>query len=191
MSLEDIIRTLVEFVRTHQYAAVPLVFALAFGESLAFLSLLLPATTILIAISALLGAGGIAFLPIWLAATAGSVLGYWLSYWIGYVYKDGVHGIWPFRTRPEMLARGTAFFARYGTYGVFIGHFFGPLRAVVPVVAGMLAMRQAPFMIANVTSSALWSAGVLAPALLVGQWPAIKSHLGPMAAPLARLLGLK
>jgi membrane protein DedA with SNARE-associated domain len=62
-----------------------------------------------------------------------------------------------------MLPRGQLFFERYGAFGVFIGHFFGPVRAVIPVVAGMCAMRQIPFQIANVSSAFLWSAGVLAP----------------------------
>ena len=39
-----------------------------------------------------------------------------------------------------------------GAWGVFVGHFFGPVRAVIPVVAGMFAMRQLPFQVA--TSSA-------------------------------------
>ena len=42
-SLEAHAQTVVEFVRVHQAWAAPVVFALAFGESLAFISLLLPA----------------------------------------------------------------------------------------------------------------------------------------------------
>jgi membrane protein DedA with SNARE-associated domain len=44
------------------------VLALAFGESLAFVSLLLPATALLAAAGGLLGSAGIPFWPIWAAA---------------------------------------------------------------------------------------------------------------------------
>lgn len=185
MTLEQITTTLISFIQTNQAAAVPIVFALAFGESLAFVSLLVPATSILVAISALLGASGVGFFGLWLAATIGSILGYAISYWIGYIYKDQIRQMWPFAKRPEMVARGEALFARHGALGVFFGHFLGPVRAVIPVVAGMCAMPQLQFQIANVASSAMWSAGVLAPALLAGHWTELRTMLGP----LGRLLG--
>jgi membrane protein DedA with SNARE-associated domain len=56
------------------------VFALAFGESLAFISLLLPATMALFGIGALIGVSGIAFIPIFVAAACGAALGDWLSF---------------------------------------------------------------------------------------------------------------
>ena len=76
---------MVEFVRAHQAWAPPLAFALAFGESLAFLSLLIPAWAALIGIGALIGAGNLNFWPIWIAAALGAALGDWLSYWLGYL----------------------------------------------------------------------------------------------------------
>lgn len=154
---------IVEFVRANQMWAVPIVFLLAFGESLAFVSLFLPSSVILFGIGGLLGASGISFWPVWIAGGVGGTLGFALSYWIGLYFKDDVHRWWPFRTRPELLPRGQQFFDRYGALGVFAGHFFGPVRAVIPVVAGMCAMRQIPFQIANVSSAFLWSAGVLGP----------------------------
>lgn len=165
MSFAEISQQIVSFVQTHHQWAVPIVFLLAFGESLAFLSLLLPSTVILVGISGLLGAGGIDFWPVWLAAGIGGSLGYWVSYMVGHYFKDDVHRWWPFRNNPEMLPKGQQFFDRYGAMGVFVGHFFGPIRAVIPVVAGMYAMKQIPFQIANVSSAFLWAAGVLAPGL--------------------------
>ena len=166
MSIHDFTQAVIAFVRAHETWAVPVVFLLAFGESLAFLSLLLPATVILLAVGGMIGASGIAFLPVWIAAVTGSILGYAVSYWIGLYFKDDIVRIWPFSKYPEMIPRGQAFFDTYGAYGVFLGHFFGPLRAVVPVVAGMHAMKQLPFQIANVLSSALWSTGILLPGYL-------------------------
>ena len=151
--------------------AVPITFLLAFGESLAFISLILPSTVILVAMGGLLGASGVVdFFPLWFAAGLGGALGYAISYWIGVYFKDSIHEIWPFKSRPELLQRGRDFFDRWGTLGVFLGHFFGPVRAVIPVVAGTLAMKQIPFQLANVSSAFLWAAGVLAPSLFGGKW---------------------
>lgn len=166
VGLETFTEGVVAFVRTHQVWAPPIVFLLAFGESLAFLSLLLPATVILFGIGGLIAASGIAFFPVWIAAVVGSILGYGISYWIGFYFKDDIVKVWPFSRYPDMIPRGRAFFEKYGAFGVFFGHFFGPLRAVVPVVAGMYAMPQIPFHIANVLSSALWSTGILAPGFI-------------------------
>ena len=44
---------LISFVRDHQTWAAPIVLLLAFGESLAFISLLIPAWGVLVAIGAL------------------------------------------------------------------------------------------------------------------------------------------
>jgi membrane protein DedA with SNARE-associated domain len=179
MSLHEIANAVVAFVQANHQWAVPIVFLLAFGESLAFLSLLLPSTVVLVAISGLLGAGNIDFWPVWLAAGIGGSLGYALSYWLGLYFKNDVPGWWPFRNQPELLPRGQRFFDKYGAFGVFLGHFFGPIRAVIPVVAGMCAMRQIPFQIANVSSSFLWAGGVLAPGIFgMRYFEQIKHALG-------------
>ncbi len=154
----------VAFVKANQSWAPGISFILAFGESLAFISLILPATVILASIAGLLGSAGVApetIVGTWLAAGIGGALGYAVSYWLGLLFKDDIQAMWPFTSYPKMLADGRAFFARWGTAGVFLGHFFGPVRAVVPVVAGMLAMRHRLFQLLNVSSSMLWSTGIL------------------------------
>jgi membrane protein DedA with SNARE-associated domain len=170
MDFQQYAAQLVEFVRTHREWAELIVFALAFGESLAFFSLLLPASVILFSLSALVGASGLNFWTIWIAAGLGGTLGYAISYWIGYFFKDTIATYRPFSTNPDMLPRGHAFFEKWGMLGVFFGHFFGPVRAVIPVVAGIVAMPQWQFQIANVASAFLWAAGVLAPGTFGMKW---------------------
>ena len=53
--MSSIVDTTLDLVKNHQEWAVPIVFLLAFGESLAFISLLIPATIILWGIGALIG----------------------------------------------------------------------------------------------------------------------------------------
>ena len=162
--MEHFTQSVIEFVRINQGWMAPIAFLLAFGESLAFVSLILPSTVILVAMAGLLGASGMSianFFWVWFAAGLGGALGYAVSYWVGFYFKDDIDKVWPFRTRPEMLRRGREFFEKWSTLSVFLGHFFGPVRAVIPVIAGTLAMKQIPFQIANMTSAFLWAAGVL------------------------------
>lgn len=168
--MEVWISLITDFVRQHQVWAIPIVFLLAFGESLAFLSLLLPATIILLGLGALIGEAGIPFWPIYFAAVAGGFFGDWLSYWVGDHYQQRVYGLWPFTRHPAMLARGHVFFARWGIAGVFLGRFFGPLRAVVPLVAGLCGMSRLGFQLANLLSAALWAFGLLAPGAFGLRW---------------------
>jgi membrane protein DedA with SNARE-associated domain len=149
---------------------MPVVFALAFGESLAFVSLLLPATAILLALGGLIGASDIAFWPLWLAAAIGAATGDWVSYWLGYRYKRSIARIWPLSRHPDLLDRGERFFKRWGIAGIFVGRFFGPLRCVVPLIAGVFGMAQLPFQAANFSSAFIWAAGVLAPGTFGLRW---------------------
>ncbi|KPF91629.1 cytochrome O ubiquinol oxidase [Rhodopseudomonas sp. AAP120] len=159
--MEEAFRGLIDFVREHQAWAAPVVLALAFGESLAFISLVIPAWGALVAIGALVGASGISFWPVWIAGAVGAALGDWLSYWFGYRYKDRVAQIWPLSKFPGLLSRGEDFVQKWGVPSIFIGRFFGPLRASVPLAAGIFEMPYWQFQIANVLSAFVWSAVLL------------------------------
>ena len=139
-SLEAYAHQLVEFVRVHEAWAAPVVFALAFGESLAFISLLIPAWAALVGIGVLIGSGDLNFWPIWVAGSLGAAFGDWLSYWIGHKLGPPVAHMWPLSRHPNLLPKGEAFVKRWGVLAIFIGRFFGPLRASVPLVAGIFQM---------------------------------------------------
>jgi membrane protein DedA with SNARE-associated domain len=160
MSLEEHARHIIEFVRANEAWAAPIVFVLAFGESLAFVSLILPAWIALIGIGALVGAGSIDFVPVWIAGSIGAALGDWLSYWIGTKFQSSIAGVWPLSRHPYLLPRGEAFIKRWGVLAIFLARFTGPLRASVPIVAGIFAMPYWPFQLANFSSAFVW-AGVL------------------------------
>jgi membrane protein DedA with SNARE-associated domain len=161
MSIESYFHQTVEFSRAHEAWAAPIVFALAFGESLAFISLLIPAWGALVAIGALIGPSGISFWPVWIAGALGAALGDWLSYWVGVKLEYRVAHTWPLSRHPDLIPRGEAFVRKWGAPGIFIGRFFGPLRAAVPLVAGIFAMPYWSFQLANFSSAFVWSAVLL------------------------------
>lgn len=161
MNLDAYVQPIVAYVAAHAAWAPPIVFALAFGESLAFISLLIPAWAALVAIGALIGSSGLNFWPVWIAGAIGAALGDWLSYWIGVKLEYSVAKVWPLSRHPDLIPRGEAFVKRWGVFGIFIGRFFGPLRASVPLIAGIFEMPFWQFQFANVTSAFVWAAVLL------------------------------
>lgn len=159
--MEDFAHAVADFARDHQAWAAPIVLLLAFGKSLAFISLVVPAWGALVAIGALIGVSGISFWPVWLAGAIGAALGDWLSYWFGFKYKEHVAEMWPLSRYPGILVRGEAFVKTWGVPSIFIGRFFGPLRASVPLAAGIFEMPFWRFQIANFLSALVWSAVLL------------------------------
>jgi membrane protein DedA with SNARE-associated domain len=155
--MEDLARQLIAFIETHQDWAVAVIFIAAFGESFAFLSLIIPGTALLIAAGALIQTGNLSMAPIAIGAIFGALLGDAASYWIGRRFGGRLAGMWPFTRHPELLAGGIQFFHRHGGKSVFIGRFFGPLRAVVPLAAGMMRMSPRLFWLASITSALIWA----------------------------------
>jgi membrane protein DedA with SNARE-associated domain len=49
----------------------------------------------------------------------------------------------------------------WGVAGIFLGRFSGPLRASVPLIAGIFDMPFWRFQIANVLSAFIWAAVLL------------------------------
>ncbi len=155
--MEDLAQPLLEFIKAHQSWAIVLMLITGFGESFAFLSLLFPGTTLLIAAGTLMKSGTLPYLPVMVGAILGAVLGDWVSYWIGRRFGGGIARLWPFTRNPELLPSGIEFFERHGGKSVFIGRFFGPIRAVIPLAAGIMHMPRGRFWVANIASALVWA----------------------------------
>jgi membrane protein DedA with SNARE-associated domain len=168
--MDNLVRSTIAFVHDHQAWGVPIVFVLAFCESFAFVSLLVPATGILLGVGGLIAAAELGFWPMWFAAALGAIVGDWLAYWLALYFKDRVLRTWPLAGNPDLVERGVAFFKKWGMLAVFVGRFFGPFRAVVPLIAGLNAMPWLNFQIANVASAAVWAAGILLPGFIGVRW---------------------
>lgn len=167
--MEQWTEALIAFAANHHAWAGPIVFGLAFAESMVVLSLAVPFTSIIVASGALIGAGTLDPWIILPWGILGAVCGDALSYWIGLYFDDKVPHIWPFKSNPELLENGHRFFRRWGVLAVFIGRFFGPLRAVVPVVAGMMDMPQFRFQLANAVSAIVWLPALMMPGAIAGR----------------------
>ena len=130
-------------------------------------SLVLPFWALLVAIGTLIGATApLTFWSIVSAAAIGAALGDWLSYWIGYRYRGRVEHVWPFKNHQRLLEKARDLFQRWGAAAIVVARFSGPLRATVPIVAGIAGMPAFRFQLANWTSAFAWAFVLLSP----GAW---------------------
>lgn len=148
--------------------AGPIIGALAFAESLIVVGMFVPAIALMIAIGGLIAAGVLDPIPIVVWAVIGSTLGDWISYLLGRWIGPSIYRRWPLCNHRLAVARARLFFRRYGFISVFLGRFFGPVRATIPLVAGVMQMPNRSFQLANVTSAVIWVPALLAPGYLAG-----------------------
>jgi membrane protein DedA with SNARE-associated domain len=161
-------------IAAHSGWGAAVVFVAAFGESFVFLSLLFPGTSTLIAAGVLISAGSLSYPPVLAAAVAGLVLGDAVAFWIGRRFGPVVGRLWPFVRNPNLLASGIRFFAKHGGKSVFICRFFGPIRGIVPLAAGIMQMAYGPFWLANFGSAIIWAPVLLFAGKILGN---IGGHL--------------
>ena len=141
---------------------------MAFAESLAVVGMVVPGVAIMFAVGALIGSGALDFQLMVIWAVVGAVAGDGLSFWLGKRYQRQLTGMWPFSKHPAMLEKGIRFFQRYGGKSVVLGRFFGPVRAVIPLVAGMMNMSAGNFLFANILSALIWAPTYLLPGMAFG-----------------------
>jgi membrane protein DedA with SNARE-associated domain len=155
--LDGVIDSVLAFVRDNRDWAFWIALVFAMGETIAFLSILIPSTAILLGVGALVATGELSLLPIWAGASIGAVIGSFLSYGIGWRWGRAILSVRPFRNHPDLVDRGNAAFRRWGVIAVLIGHFFGPLRAVVFVMAGIARIPQMIFAPVNIAGCLAWA----------------------------------
>ncbi|HOO64799.1 MAG TPA: DedA family protein, partial [Synergistaceae bacterium] len=130
--------------------------------------LLVPGTVIMFSVGTIVATGSLRLLPVLLMAMSGAVMGDGASYWLGHHYKDRLMHVWPFSRYPGMLKKGEEFFLRQGGKSVLFGRFVGPVRPVIPVVAGMLGMAPLRFSVVNILSAIGWALAYILPGVFFG-----------------------
>ncbi len=156
------------FISQHALLAYVVIFMISLSESLAIVGLLVPGTVIMFGVGAVVATGKLSLFPVLLMAMTGAVIGDGLSYWLGHHYRDRLIDMWPFSRYPGILKKGEEFFLRHGGKGVLLGRFVGPVRPVIPVVAGMLGMAPLRFSVVNVLSAVGWALAYILPGVFFG-----------------------
>jgi membrane protein DedA with SNARE-associated domain len=162
------IQPLTLWLHAHPQVALLITFIISFGESLAIIGSIVPGSITMTAIGILAGSGVMRIDLTFLAATLGAIAGDSGSYLLGYILRDRLTHMWPFNRYPHWLKYGKDYFEHHGTTSIFLGRFFGPMRSIVPLIAGMMRMNNWHFLIANIASAIGWSALYVAPGVIIG-----------------------
>ena len=152
----------------HSAWMLTIVFLAAFLEAIAVIGTFIPGSTAMFLAGALTGTGSLSLGWVFVWAIVGAIAGDGMSFWLGGRYKERIVQLWPFSNHPEVLEAGHRFFRKHGVKSVVLARFIGPLRAIVPVVAGMLGMPPLRFYAMNVLSALLWAPAHILPGVVFG-----------------------
>jgi membrane-associated protein len=160
------IDSLIAFVSAHAWLAYLTLFLAALLEAVPVVGSVIPGSTIILALSALVPGGELTLQWVLLAAIAGALLGDGSAFWIGHRRQREILSAWPISNYPRLVAQSEAFFHRWGTLAVFFARFVPPIRAFVPLTAGALDMPPSRFFAVNIPAVLLWAPAHVLPGVL-------------------------
>ena len=164
----EIINNLLPQIEHFRILGYWLVLLISLLESLVLVGVIVPGAVLVIFAGSLAAQGYFDLGDlIWFAAI-GAVLG------DGFSFVLGQHGIGLFKDtnrifKASYLETGNQFFRKHGAQSIFLGRFIGPVRAVIPFVAGLSKMAASQFYLWNILSAFLWSASHLLAGYFFGQ----------------------
>jgi membrane protein DedA with SNARE-associated domain len=157
---------LIAFVSAHAWLAYLTLFLAALLEAVPVVGSVIPGSTIILTLSALVPGGELDLGPVLAAAVAGAMLGDGGAFWIGHRAQREILSSWPMANYPRVVAQSEAFFHRWGALAVFFARFVPPIRAFVPITAGALGMPPLRFYAVNIPAILLWAPAHVLPGVL-------------------------
>ncbi|MET4682979.1 DedA family protein [Brevundimonas faecalis] len=186
--MDSLLSSAADFIARHHVWAGVVLGVVTFFESLVVIGAFVPATGLLVAAGGLVAAGVLDPVTVIAGCVIGAVMGDAISYWIGRRLGTGVLRQPMLLPHRRKIAWTRLYCRRYGVASIFIGRFFGPLRAFVPVMVGVLRMRQRVFQVANVVSAFVWVLAMLAPGYLAAKGLARLEFLSEAHGPTLMLI---
>ncbi|MGD8558067.1 MAG: VTT domain-containing protein [Gammaproteobacteria bacterium] len=163
------IQPVLDWLQQNPALAGFIIFLVAAAESLALVGIVIPGIVIMLGVGTLVGLNALGLWSTLAWATLGAITGDWISYWLGRHFDRQLRHIWPLSRYPKLIPKGERFFKRHGGQSVLFGRFVGPLRPIIPAVAGIMHMPQGKFYFINVVSAVLWAPVVILPGVAFGE----------------------
>jgi membrane protein DedA with SNARE-associated domain len=157
---------LIAFVSAHAWLGYLTLFLAAVLEAVPVVGSVIPGSTIILALSALVPGGDLKLEWVLASAIAGALLGDGSAFWIGHRAQREILQIWPLKRYPGLIAQSEAFFHRWGALAVFFARFIPPIRAFVPITAGALDMPPSRFYPVNFAAILLWAPAHVLPGVV-------------------------
>jgi membrane protein DedA with SNARE-associated domain len=162
----SLIDPLIAFVSANASLAYLTIFLAALLEAVPIIGSVIPGSTIILALSALVPGGELQLPNVFATAIVGAALGDGIAFWIGHRAQREILSAWPMSRYPNVTAQSEAFFHRWGTLAVFFARFVPPIRAFVPITAGALGMPPLRFYAVNILAILLWAPAHILPGVL-------------------------
>ncbi len=156
------------WTEAHPGLALLILFLAAALDAVFLIGVFVPAGLVLFAIGALVALDILQFWPAVMIAAAGALSGDLLSFALGRRYRDRLFDSGWLRRRQAIVTRAQGFFERHGGKGVLVARFLGPLRAVLPAVAGASPMPLWLFLLADGLAALIWSCAYILPGVAFG-----------------------
>jgi membrane protein DedA with SNARE-associated domain/membrane-associated phospholipid phosphatase len=136
-----------------------LVAVMAFLETGAFVGLVAPGETVVMAGGVVAGQGEIELLPliglVWVCAVLGDTTSFYIGRRLGRRFLER-HGP-RFKITHERLEQVEGYFDRHGGKTILIGRFIGLVRALAPFIAGSSGLAYRRFIPYSVVGTGLWA----------------------------------
>lgn len=166
--MDGLLQEILAWISQHPTLSGLLIFVIALLESLVVVGLLIPGAFLLFGVGALIATGSLQLYPTMAWTIAGAFVGDSISFLIGRHYHQRLRVVWPFNRYPALVNRGINFFCRHGGKSVFMARFVGPVRPIVPAIAGMMDMRGSRFVLVDLIASMLWAPAYILPGMVFG-----------------------
>ena len=160
--------SLTGWLTTHPQWLGLAIFVVACIECLAIAGIIVPGTVLLFAIAVLAGSGALSLGETLLLGYLGGLLGDAISYTLGRHFHQNIRRLPLLRTHPQWIGSAETYFQRYGIASLLVGRFIGPLRPMLPMVAGMFDMPIPRFIMVSLVSGAGWAIAYLLPGWATG-----------------------
>jgi len=147
-----------------------MVFLIALAESVAVVGVIVPGMMLLVALASAASWVNLSSVPLMIAAFFGAFLGDVSSFSLGAWGKQRFWRLNFVLKEPTWLVQGVSFFERWGWLSILIGRFVGPIRPVLPLVAGIFGMPRGQFLLIALVACLLWAPVVILPSYYFGQW---------------------
>lgn len=166
--IEQYAHSIAVFLMNNPHWGGFITFTVAFLESLAIIGTIVPGSITMTAIGMLIGSSVLPFSMTLLWATTGAFAGDLIGYGLGSYYNERLRNMWPFKKHPQWLEAGESFFHKHSGKSILIGRFIGPLRSIIPLIAGLLHMPLLRFCLAAIPAAFLWAVAYMLPGILLG-----------------------
>lgn len=166
--MNEFLQTVLEWSNSSPYWLGAAIFITAFLECLALVGIILPGVVLMFGLAVITGSSSLGLPSALILAWLGGLSGDFLSYALGYRLQNKVPKLPLLRTHPQWIASAEIHFERYGALSLLLGRFIGPLRPILPLVAGMLSMPFARFSMVSIIAAAGWAVAYTLPGWMVG-----------------------